>query len=371
MKAVTIVLALFLLIGSSMVMTGNLGQLPNNMKPQTQFSPIEKFELSQTILSSTFLGGDGTESSWVILLDGDDNIIVVGSTSSDDFPMVNALDSTHNGDRDCFITKFSSDATEILYSTYIGGSGRDIPYDCILGTDGSFYVIGRTESTDFPVVNAYNSSHNGDVDCFLFKLSPSGDALVFSTYFGGTDFDVPSCIQLDSSGNVYISGYTDSATFPVINAYDASIGGDNDNFLLKFNSAGNDLIYSTFIGGSGTENLLTSIAIHDNYIYMSGGTSSSDFPITSVCLMPTYRGIEDAYVLRMPLSESSLNYSTYYGGSLEESADFISIDSSGYVVIAGDTLSENLPMLSSYDSSKNSFTDLFVVKINISASSSN
>lgn len=368
MKPRAVIFALLLMLAASLVLTNNYGLLYGENEPQYQLLPVEQFELSQTILSSTFLGGDSSESSSLVLLDEDDNIIVVGSTSSEDFPTINALYDSNSGSVDCFITKFSNDASEIIYSTYLGGSNRDIAMDCQLGSDGSLYILGRTESTDFPTVNAYDSSHNGDYDCFIVKLNPAGDTLEYSTYVGGTNNDYPRAIEIDSNGYAYISGNTLSSSFPIVNAYDNTFEGYSDDFLFKLNQVGNDSVFSTFIGGSSGEGSFTAITICENSIYMCGSTASSDFPTTVGCYDSTIGGLSDGFILKMPLNGSTIDYSTFFGGNDDDIVHFISIDNSGYVTVSGTTFSDDFPVETGYDMSYNQYSDVFVAKMNLSSS---
>ena len=173
-----------------------------------------------TMMFSTYLGGSGgsvayPETGQGIALDTEGDAYVAGVTSSADFPLFKPIQPQLLGFTDAFVTKVNSSGI-LLYSTYMGGSGVDVGNAIAVDSSGAAYVVGYTYSTDFPVTAGIQTANGGDCDAFLFKLSPVGDLLVYATYLGGTGADTASGIALDSSGNVYLAGWTMSSNFPVV-----------------------------------------------------------------------------------------------------------------------------------------------------------
>jgi hypothetical protein len=166
-------------------------------------------------------------------VDGDGCAYVTGDTSSTDFPLKNAYQSTSEGASDVFITKFNAAGDELIYSTYLGGSGIDTGWSIVTDASGCAYITGFTESTDFPVKNAYQSAKAGGSDVFVTKLSAAGNALIYSTYLGGSDTDIGRGIAVDTGGRAYVTGYTQSANFPTQNPVQATLGGLSDAFVFK------------------------------------------------------------------------------------------------------------------------------------------
>ena len=162
-----------------------------------------------------------------------------GNTDSTDFPTLNAYDSTYNGSTDAFITKLNASGNALVYSTYLGGTNNEYLYPSLMAVDssGNAYVTGSTRSADFPTLNAYDSTYNGSNDVFITKLNASGNALVYSTYLGGSSHEFGTGIAVDPSGNAYVTGYTASEDFPTLNGYQSSWIGSNDAFVVKL---GND-----------------------------------------------------------------------------------------------------------------------------------
>lgn len=321
--------------------------------------------LNEATLVSTFIGGECHDEVVSITTDSDGNYILVGSTCSNDFPIVNAINETNPGETDVFVMKVNKTGTEIIYSTYIGGNGTDVPLSCALDSDGNLYVTGVTSSTNFPTINALNSSINGGYDAFVFKLNSNGSALEYSTYIGGSQDDYGVSIAVDASGNAFVGGQTRSSTFPVRNGIDETFNGNADYFLTMLNATGNGIVFSTFIGGKSTERVECAIEINDEFVYMAGSTHSSDFPITSDCFQSSNSGESDGFILRIPKDGSSLNYSTFFGGNEDDEIISLSVDSTGDVIIGGYTSSYDLPMVSSYNSNKNERTDIFIAKLDL------
>ncbi len=263
----------------------------------------------------------------------------------------------------------------LSYATYIGGSRDDTVSAIALDGAGNIYVTGSTNSADFPVTQgSYHSQYVGGPcpvgefngqpidsycpDVFVTKLNASGTALIYSTYIGGTGEDDGRGIAVDSAGNAYVTGTTNSLDFPVTaNARQKANGGGHlqqDAFLVKLDPAGANLLYSTFIGGSGDDNAYALTLPPSGDLYLAGGTESPDFPILNA-LQPQIGGgdcsdafdmvgCNDVFVMRWP-ADMTLLYSTFLGGSGNDSANSIAVDTSGGIYLAGSTASPNFPLL--------------------------
>ena len=204
---------------------------------------------------------------------------MTGGTSSTDFPIQNPYQSTNHGYEDAFVTKLSSSGN-LIYSTYLGGgSGSDGGSGIAVDGSGNAYVTGGTNSTDFPIQNPSQPTNHGSSDAFVTKLSSAGNSLIYSTYLGGGDSDLGWGIAVDGSGYAYVTGWTRSTNFPTFASYQTDQGGD-DVFVTKLSSSGSGLIYSTYLGGGSGDDAGNGIAVDGNgNVYVTGETNSTDFPI--------------------------------------------------------------------------------------------
>jgi hypothetical protein len=242
----------------------------------------------------------------------------------------------------------------LSYSTYLGGNGNDIGHAIAVDSAGNAYVTGVTTSTNFPTSNSIQSAATGSNDVFVSKLNPTGSALVYSTYLGGSGNDIGHAIAVDSAGNAYVTGETDSGTptatsipFPTAAAFDASYNIGGDAFVTKLNAAGNALVYSTFLGGRGTERAY-GIAVdgsgaayvtgHTNSDNLSGGPTGGFPTVGPVQANNSSPGIYDAFVTKFNAAGSALLYSTYLGGLGNEFSLYgggIAVDSAGNAYVGG------------------------------------
>lgn len=229
----------------------------------------------------------------------------------------------------------------LVYSTYLGGSSSDWYSDWDNGitvdSSGNAYVTGHTESTDFPTKNPIQGSKVGGTfyaDVFITKINAAGSALVYSTYLGGSSGDVGYDIAVDDVGNAYVAGATDSTNFPTKNPIQASNAGSNDAFVTKINADGSTLIYSTYLGGSGSDPAYGIAIDGSSNAYLTGITGSADFPTTNP-IQASYAGGKDAFVTKINAAGSALVYSTYLGGNSNEEDDDIAVDNSGNAYVTG------------------------------------
>jgi hypothetical protein len=265
---------------------------------------VTKLSISgASLIYSTYLGGSDYDYGYGIAVDGSGNTYVTGETDCSSFPTLNAYQSTfQGGDCDAFVTKLSSSGDSLIYSTYLGGGDSDHGNGIAVDGSGYAYVTGWTWSSIFPTLNPYQT-HQGEKDVFVTKLSTSGSGLIYSTYLGGGDLDEARGIAVDGSGCAYVTGRTESSDFPTLNPYQTYQGGGFfgvDAFVTKLSSSGNNLIYSTYLGGAGGEDQGSGIAVDDSgNAYVTGYTGSSNFPTLNP-YQASYQGVNgDAYVTKL------------------------------------------------------------------------
>jgi hypothetical protein len=315
---------------------------------------------------STYLGGSQWDEGYDLDVDAAGHAYVTGLTVSSDFPAAGALRPTFGGLVDAFVAKLSADGRTLLYSTYLGGSNVDVGYGIDVDDAGNAYLAGRTGSDNFPTANALQPTLRGRGcqavachDAFIAKLNASGNALAYSTYFGGTHNDEGLGIAVDDAGNAHITGNTDSTDLPTRNALQSAFGssceGDlpcpSDTFITKLNPSGKALVYGTYLGGSDSDTS-GGIAVDEaGNVYVTGSTRSRDFP-TDRARQPTLRGTEcgpppvpcrDVFVTKLRVSGTALHYSTYLGGKETEASGGVAVDGDGNAYVTGSTQSADFP----------------------------
>ena len=324
------------------------------------------------LLYGTFLGGSGDESSNSIAVDGTGAAYLAGSAYSG-FPTTpGAFDPSFNGgSKDAFVVKLDQGGSTLEYATFLGGSGDDYGYAIAVDATGSAYVTGETKSSGFPTTpGAFDRSYGGTYgDAFATKLSPSGGALAYSTFLGGSLRDGGAGIAVSESGAAYISGTTWASNFPTTpGAFDATHNGLADAFLAGFNESGSALVYATYLGGTDYDYGVRSALDGGGAAYITGVTDSSDFPTTPGAFNTVYN-FSDAFVSKIDATGSDLVYSTFLGGSNGDCGEGIVIDGFGAAYVAGYTLSDDFPItLGAYDTSYNGEHDAFVAKLNAAGS---
>ena len=326
--------------------------------------------IDPVLVYSTYLQGNLSDGAYRAFVDSSGSAYVTGGTESLNFPTTpGAFQITFGGSGtgcteepvlqcgDAFVTKMNPAGSALIWSTYLGGSNPDAGF-AITADSSGVYVAGQTSSSNFPVTTGafqttlpVNSTRGG----FITKLNTSGSALVYSTYLAGSTTDKLRGLAVDSGGNAYVTGGTQSSDFPVTaNAFQKTLAGTSNAFVSKMNPAGTALGYSTFIGGTGSD-AANSIAIDaSGNAYITGGTISTDFP-TKNPIQAAFAGggttcpanhtsiCGDAFVTELDPTGSTLIFSSYLGGSGEDSGVGLVLDPAGNIYVSGGTDSSNFP----------------------------
>ncbi len=352
------------------------------------YDPDLPLVIDPVLAYSTFLGSTGLDSGTAIAVDSAGNIFIGGFTGSTTFPTAGAFQSTFGGpSTDGFVLKLNAAGTALVYSTFLGGSGDDDVRGLAIDASGNAYVTGRTQSTNFPTtVGAFQTKSGGFIDAFVTKLNAAGNALVYSTYFGGADVDEGDAIAVDGSGNAYVTGFT-SLTIPTTTgAFQTAPAGGGDAFVFKLNATGSGLVYSTYLGGSPCvptppattcdgdgSDIGRGIAVDaSGNAYVAGRTGSPTFPTTTGALQTTHgscagcdvSGFFDAFVTKLNPTGSGLVYSTFLGGQRFDEAFGIAVDASGNAYVAGNTASLNFYTTNGFQTSYHLGLDAFLTKLN-------
>jgi|GEM_PF-2386093 len=312
-----------------------------------EFDPERELVIDPVVFSRQF-PGERTDRFLAVELDENGFIYTAGLTFSSDATTVNALQGQRGGDEfaDGYIVMLTPDGEDIAFATYLGGSGADEVKGIAVDPDGFIYVAGATNSPDFPTTDgAYQRTLGGESDMFVAKLTPDGSELVYSTYIGTAMRDVAERISVDADREVLIAGSSRGADFPTTPGASQPTfgGGDIDVVVLKLDALGEELIWSTFYGGGGSE-VMQDLEV-DNFgrAVVTGETSSDDLPSTLDAPQPDYGGGVDAYVAVLgPASE--LLYSTYLGGETADRPFGVAFGLFDSILVTGGTSSPNFPV---------------------------
>jgi hypothetical protein len=308
------------------------------------YDPRHALVIDPSLVYSTYFGDSNVyQTGTTIAVDSSGNAYVTGTTYSTDFPLVKAEQSFFTGSSAIFVSKLTPDGSSLIYSTYLGGSGSDYSRSIAVDSAGSAYVVGYTDSPDFPVKNALYPTLNGSEDAFVTKFSASGSALAYSTYLGGSGSDYAYGVAVDPGGNAYVTGQTYSTDFPVTpNAYQNSANG-SCSFVSKLKAAGSGLGWSTYFGQNCSAYAAAIAVDSQNNVYLTG-TGYPGLPVTAGAPQPVFGGDADAFMAKLKYTGASLAYCTYLGGSGYDYGSAIAVDSGGNAYVAGSTESANLPV---------------------------
>ena len=339
------------------------------------YDPLRPLIIDPVVIYSTYVGRGGNETAARLAVDNNGNAYLIGVSTDNSYPTTPGTGTLTPplARGNIVVTKLNANATELVYSTILGGAGIDIGLGIAVDPQGSVYLTGSTSSEDFPTTpGAFQRVYGkpsgefantpGLGDCFVTRLNSAGNGLSFSTYLGGTVLDACSAIALDQTGNVYVTGATNSANFPSTEGSFQRVfrGGrgtypilkSSDGFVAKFNNSGTQLLYATFFGGNGEE-AGASIAVDgDGNAYVTGSTNSTfGFPLTASAPQTRYAGsggnvevgLGDAFILKFDRTGSNLVYGTLLGGARDDVAFGIAVDKQGAAYITGSTLSTDFP----------------------------
>lgn len=341
---------------------------------------VPAYDHSQTLVIdpivgfSTFLGGSGVDGANGMALDSTGNIYLIGQTTSPDFPTTaGTLQTTLEGNIDIFITELSADGSHLIYSTYLGGSGAEFAHGIALDSSNNAYVTGETTSSDFPLVNPFQTQNLSGTG-FVSKLSSDGTKLVFSTFLGGSLEGAINAIAVDGSGEAVVAGRTFSVDYPVLNPFQsshASDDGNEDGFVTKLSADGKSLIFSTYLGGN-EDDFVQGLALDPSgNAYVTGITGSSNFPTTAGSFQPesTANPSGSSFVSKFDPAGKNLLYSTYLTAA---QAFGIAVNSSGNAYVTGSAGESGFPVTpGAFQTTQGggSSTDAFVTEFDTTGSS--
>jgi hypothetical protein len=340
----------------------------------------------QVIVYSTYFGGSLVDSLKDMVVDSSTGrAYLTGSTTSTDLLATSgAFQTTLKGPTNAFVAIFDpAQPTSLVYATYLGGTGIDVPYG-IATHNGKAYVTGSTTSVDFPVANATLPSNAGGTDMFITELDPSKSgaaSMIASGYYGGAGLDYGTSVAVDAAGFVYVAGVTYSFNLPITaGAYQAAAAGGGDAFVVEFALEFPLIMHSTYLGGTGTDGAKRILIDSAGRVAIAGYTSSPNFPITQNAYQSLLGGPHATLgavnptntflsILDLNTPVQSLVYSTFYGGSVDEVPYSLRLDAKGTYYLGGFTLSPDLPVSQNAinsSSAKGGF-DGFVALINPTA----
>ena len=301
---------------------------------------------------STMIGGSGFDAGEAIAVDSTNHAYITGVAGASDFPTTTGVFQRTSSSPVAFVSKFAFDGSSLIYSTFIGGtSGRTVGFGIKVNSAGNAFITGVTEASDFPTTpGAFQSGLRGSNDAFVTELSPAGAHLVYSTLLGGSAGDLAQGLALDSAGNAYLTGSTQSTDFPTTPAaISRTLNGLSDVFITKLNSTGTNVVYSSYLGGSKDE-IGDGIALDSaNNAYITGNTTSPDFPVTAGAPQTKFGGGTeggDYFATKVNAGGTAIVYSSYIGGASDEGTEGrggIAVDGSGNAYITGDTFSADFP----------------------------
>jgi hypothetical protein len=352
--------------------------------------------IDPVLVYGTFLGGSGDDNVSGIAVDSSGSVYLAGTTDSTDFPLA-IMGSLPAGNSHVFVAKLDSTGSVLLYADYLGGNTDDYGYALAIDSAGEVYVTGSTESSNFPVVNAFDATYPGSFNAFLTKISADGSSLLYSTYFGGNGSDIPAAVALDGSGDMLIAGNTSSTNLPTANAYQSTVSANQNGqfgtygFLTEFSPDGSALVYSTYLAGNSNiaqscggsscwpppYSAIAGLAVDSSgNAYVGGSTNTYNFPTTSGVYETASYGPQNnlAGVLAKFSNSGALTYSTYFDetSGVTTTINAVAVDASGSAYVTGGTFSDGtFPLTSTAICDPSVYSDLcgfaFVTKFDPAA----
>ena len=382
------------------------GQLPvtenavqKSYKGGGQDGFVAKYDHTGKLLWSTYLGGSDWDGVFGVAVDGNGNVVVTGVTASSDFPITDqAVQKTVAANTDAaFVTAISADGTQILYSTFLGGTQGDsgvplavnighilppadtytVGVGVTVGSDGTIYVVGGTDTIDMPVSSgAAQPIIGGEEDAFIARIDPtkSGtDGLLYSTFVGGATADFAAAVAVDNDGNAFVTGETQSENFPTtVDAYQLTHMPGTAAFVTKLNPTGTSQVYSTLVSGSqgssaagGTNYNAPAAIVIDSLgdACIAGETNATDFPTTMGVVQPAFAGQDDGFVTEVSPDGSALVFSTYLGGSDYDGLFALKLDQNGNILVGGYSASTDLSLAEPFQPKMAGYYDGWLAKL--------
>ena len=307
--------------------------------------PALETVIDPELFYSSYWSGSRFDTISAVAVAPDDTIFVAGWTESTNLPVLGAYQATNRGSTDGFVAKLAAGGQTLLWATFLGGTSSERINSMALDSQLRPVIAGWTTSANFPTSSPIQSTRRGTTDSFVTRLSATGATLDFSTYFGGLGSDSANSVVMDSTG-IYFVGQTSSSDYPTTAGIFTTPRGGLDGFLTKLSATGTATIYSTYIGGN-SDDALMGVAVNNGEAFVAGGTSSTNMFVMNGS---GPRGGMDAFAMKISSSGATLLYSTYIGGAstaqgFQEMATSIVVNSAGEAYIAGVTNSSNFPMV--------------------------
>jgi len=328
------------------------------------------------LLFSTYLGGTSIDQAFDVALDSTGGAAVVGMTKSSNFPTTaGAYDRSFNGGEDAFVARLNSTGSQLVSSTFLGGTGKDSAISLALDATGTMVVAGQAgginnnTTSDFPTTpGAYDTTYNGgSTDTYVARINAAGSTLMYSTFLGGPKWDPARGVSLAPGGEATVVGQTYSSSFPTTpGAFDTTYGGEGDVFVARLNSTGSSLQYGTFIGGTDYDNGTALALDSSGAMTVAGWTRSLDFPTTPGAFQTTGHANGNGFVTRLMPAGATAAYSTYFGGTSWDAAYGVALDITNGATLAGETWSSGFPTTpGAVDTSYNTNGDVFVTRLDV------
>ncbi len=364
--------------GGQLVVIDNAGGVGRWALPVSEGETTSTAPQANGLIFSTFIGGELLDRANAIALDDEDAAYVTGHTQSLIFPAEAGVLTPMHG-VDVYIAKLDATGAALEYVTWVNPNpgqpdDADYAYDIAVNDAGNAFVVGSTLSPEFCAFlgspPGFDTTHNGNDDAFMIRLTPDGSEPDFCSYIGGDEADIANAVAVDDADNIWVGGGTWSADFPATpGSYNTRIAGQRDAFVVRFDSAGIAQSFGTFIGGAEQEEITRLVLDSAGNAYATGWTSSSDFPATSGAFQEVFGGVFDAFALKLSSDGSDLEFATYLGGETEDRGWAIQRAPGGRLFLTGQTLSADFPTTpGSYDTGHNGDYDLFITAVDAAGS---
>ncbi len=325
---------------------------------------ISKFAPNGTLLFSTYFGGTRNDWFFRAIQEGSGDLLFCGSTTSPDLnTSENALQTDYGGQEDVYFLRFSQDGKNLKYCSYFGSPSTDLSMGLQIDNVGDIVFTASVRSDANATSGAFQTTYGGGTgDILLGKLNPDGTELKFATLLGGNDWDFGGRIGFDAENNIVVTGYSVSSDYPVEDAFQDTHGGIRDAIVTKINPNGSDIIFSTFVGGSGEDQIHGGVVLEDGSIIISGYSSSHDFP-SVYPIQSENAGYRDGCIIHLNADGQSLRFSTLIGGGHNDALDWVDVDDTGRYVLVGYTTSDDIPVVDAFQSEYGSGRDVMIVSI--------